>query len=442
MYLLGAEIRSATTAMIYRKTLRLSPDARRKSSSGAILTHLSVDAALWEEGLITLSMFFSLPWDFSLCIFLRKFQYERLRYFARMEQDRMEATDERVQQTTETLSNIKIVKLYGWEIPMTRWILDYRSKELKTFRQLGIFEAIMSLVFASSSTIISLVTFACYVTLGKGVLTPKIVFVSLTLLKMLHEPIRRMTEGTSNAISLLVATRRIQRFLLREEIDETQIEREEYKVGEDNVIEIKDATMTWTLGGDGNTEDLGDDKDEDEDDKDEDEGEHDEEGEQEPLSPEVDSDRVQVPALRDINLTVKDKSIVAVVGRVGMGKSSLLSAIIGDMYKVQGSIKTRGRIAYVPQQAWIVNATLRDNILFGKEYDPVLYRKVLSACSLDPDLAILPAGDKTEIGERGINLSGGQKQRVSLARATYQDADLYLLDDPLSAVDAHVDRHL
>ena len=143
---------------------------------------------------------------------------------------------------------------------------------------------------------------------------------------------------------MVIATRRIRRFLLREEIDETQIEREEYKVGDENVIEIKEATMAWTLGGGGNTEDLGDDKDKDEDE------DKDEEDDQEPLLSKVNDYQVQAPALHDINLTVKDKTIVAVVGRVGMGKSSLLSAIIGDMYKIQGSIKTRGRVAYVPQQ--------------------------------------------------------------------------------------------
>ncbi|KAF9114406.1 Multidrug resistance-associated protein 1, partial [Mortierella sp. 14UC] len=108
----------------------------------------------------------------------------------------------------------------------------------------------------------------------------------------------------------------------------------------------------------------------------------------------------------------------------------------------QGYAKTVGRIAYVPQQSWILNATLRDNILFGLEYDKERYNRIIAASGLEPDLVILPAGDQTEIGERGINLSGGQKQRVSLARAAYNDADIYLLDDPLSAVDAHVDQHL
>ncbi|KAF9397367.1 Canalicular multispecific organic anion transporter 2, partial [Podila epigama] len=148
------------------------------------------------------------------------------------------------------------------------------------------------------------------------------------------------------------------------------------------------------------------------------------------------------PTLIDINLTVHRKSLTAIVGRVGQGKTSLLNAIIGDMYRRQGDVIVYGRMAYVAQQAWIVNATLKDNIIFGNAFDQAKYDQVLMACGLLPDIAMLPAGDQTEIGERGINLSGGQKQRVSLARAAYEDADIYLLDDPLSAVDAHVDQHL
>ncbi|KAF9971168.1 Multidrug resistance-associated protein 1, partial [Modicella reniformis] len=112
------------------------------------------------------------------------------------------------------------------------------------------------------------------------------------------------------------------------------------------------------------------------------------------------------------------------------------------MYKLSGKVQISGRIAYVPQQAWIVNMTLQENILFGNEYDEARYKQAIHASGLESDIAILPAGDMTEIGERGINLSGGQKQRVSLARAAYANADIYLLDDPLSAVDAHVDKHL
>jgi ATP-binding cassette subfamily C (CFTR/MRP) protein 1 len=141
------------------------------------------------------------------------------------------------------------------------------------------------------------------------------------------------------------------------------------------------------------------------------------------------------PTLDNLDFKVTDGMFVAVVGTVGSGKSSLLSAVLGEMEKVSGSvtIKSGAKVAYVPQLAWIQNATVKDNIVFGNPLDDKLYDHVLDACALKQDLLTLSAGDRTEIGEKGINLSGGQKQRVSLARAVYADADLYLLDDPLSA---------
>lgn len=136
-------------------------------------------------------------------------------------------------------------------------------------------------------------------------------------------------------------------------------------------------------------------------------------------------------------MRVNDKELVAVVGAVGCGKSSLVSVFLGDMEKISGRVNLLGSVAYVAQQAWIQNATLKENILFGKPFDQKKYDRVIEACALRSDLDMLPGGDQTEIGEKGINLSGGQKQRVSLARAVYQDADVYFLDDPLSAVDSH-----
>lgn len=135
---------------------------------------------------------------------------------------------------------------------------------------------------------------------------------------------------------------------------------------------------------------------------------------------------------------------ILVLGKVGSGKSSLLSGLLGEMHKLNqnGTISVNGSTAYVPQQAWIQNATLKNNILFHAEYDEILYEHVIEACALKPDLEIMPAGHDTEIGEKGINLSGGQKQRISLARALYSNADIYMLDDPLSAVDSHVGKHI
>ncbi|KHJ93660.1 ABC transporter, ATP-binding protein [Oesophagostomum dentatum] len=145
---------------------------------------------------------------------------------------------------------------------------------------------------------------------------------------------------------------------------------------------------------------------------------------------------------KDISFDAAKGTFIAVVGKVGSGKSSVLSALLGEMGKLRGRIGMRGRVAYVPQIPWIQNMTVRDNILFGKPYDKRRYNQVLAACALKPDLRMLTNGDLTEIGEKGINLSGGQKARISLARAVYQDFDVYLLDDPLSAVDAHVGKHI
>ncbi|XP_069761773.1 multidrug resistance-associated protein 1 isoform X2 [Narcine bancroftii] len=148
------------------------------------------------------------------------------------------------------------------------------------------------------------------------------------------------------------------------------------------------------------------------------------------------------PCLNNIDIEIPDGSLVAVVGHVGCGKSSLLSALLGEMEKMEGYVAVKDSVAYVPQQAWIQNAPLRNNIVFGEELTEEWYNRVVEGCALLPDLEILPSGDETEIGEKGVNLSGGQKQRVSLARAVYSNNAVYLLDDPLSAVDAQVGRHI
>ncbi|XP_069811868.1 ATP-binding cassette sub-family C member 4-like, partial [Dendropsophus ebraccatus] len=150
----------------------------------------------------------------------------------------------------------------------------------------------------------------------------------------------------------------------------------------------------------------------------------------------------EMPTLQNISCCVRPGDLVAVIGPVGAGKSSLLSAVLGELPKDKGFVDIRGRIAYVSQQPWVFSGTVRSNILFGKEYNHEKYERVLRACALKKDLLQLDDGDLTTIGDRGVTLSGGQKARVNLARAVYQDADIYLLDDPLSAVDAEVGRHL
>jgi len=146
--------------------------------------------------------------------------------------------------------------------------------------------------------------------------------------------------------------------------------------------------------------------------------------------------------LSNINIEVEVGSLVAIVGSTGEGKTSLLSAVLGEMATRSGNCIIRGRVAYVPQVSWIFNATVRDNILFGLPYDADKYNRAIRVSGLQRDLSLLSGGDLTEIGERGVNISGGQKQRVSIARAVYADADVYLFDDPLSALDAHVAKQV
>uniref|UniRef100_A0A6Q2Y919 Cystic fibrosis transmembrane conductance regulator n=1 Tax=Esox lucius TaxID=8010 RepID=A0A6Q2Y919_ESOLU len=150
----------------------------------------------------------------------------------------------------------------------------------------------------------------------------------------------------------------------------------------------------------------------------------------------------ETPSLQKVSLTVKSEQLIAVIGPVGAGKSSLLSAILGELPHDKGVIEVKGQLTYASQQPWVFPGTIRSNILFGKDLHPEKYEKVLRDCALQRDMELLPEGDLTVIGDRGATLSGGQKARINLARAVYQDADIYLLDDPLSAVDSEVGRHL
>ena len=242
-------------------------------------------------------------------------------------------------------------------------------------------------------------SFATFVLAQGGILDSQTAFVALTLFNNLRGPLFLLPFGTVAIIQGLVAVGRINRFLFADEVDETSISR---RNDTPYPISLDHASFTW-----GKPEE----------------------------------NQVQ---LRDINLKVDRGSLIAVVGTVGCGKSSLLSALLGNMTRLEGEANVRGKesIAYVPQQAWMQNTSLRNNILFGQTYQRQFYDKVVAACALIPDLEILAGGDRTEIGEKGINVSGGQKQRISLARAVYNQASVYLLDDPLSAVDAHVGKHI
>uniref|UniRef100_A0A2I2ZE56 Multidrug resistance-associated protein 1 n=1 Tax=Gorilla gorilla gorilla TaxID=9595 RepID=A0A2I2ZE56_GORGO len=247
---------------------------------------------------------------------------------------------------------------------------------------------------------VALCTFAVYVTIDENnILDAQTAFVSLALFNILRFPLNILPMVISSIVQASVSLKRLRIFLSHEELEPDSIERRPVKDGGGtNSITVRNATFTWA--------------------------------------------RSDPPTLNGITFSIPEGALVAVVGQVGCGKSSLLSALLAEMDKVEGHVAIKGSVAYVPQQAWIQNDSLRENILFGCQLEEPYYRSVIQACALLPDLEILPSGDRTEIGEKGVNLSGGQKQRVSLARAVYSNADIYLFDDPLSAVDAHVGKHI
>ncbi|KAF9358684.1 hypothetical protein BGX34_008810, partial [Mortierella sp. NVP85] len=439
---LGIRLKTGLMSMIYRKALKLSPEARREATVGEITNHMSVDAERVGNAMQYLMGILTSPFEIAIGIWLlyRKLglsaftgigvviiilpiQAYMARVMNRAKDKKLDSMDKRIRLLTDVLSGIRAVKLYSWERSFQEQLGRFRIKELKHLGHLGTVTALMMIMYTSLPSLMSLLAFIVYGLVGgpdgtRGTISAQVVFVSITLYGRLAKPIGRLSHILSQAIALHVAVKRIQNFFLQEELDESQVEYQQMEPRGENstvAIEIQDGVFSWT-----NLDSTVD----------------------KTTTAEPTPVKDQRPTLNNINLRVSRESLTVVMGRVGQGKSSLLSAIIGDMYKRQGAVKIYGSVAYVPQQAWIINATVRDNIIFGKPFDQERYDRVLSASGLLPDLEILAAGDMTEIGERGINLSGGQKQRVSLARAAYQDADVYLLDDPLSAVDAHVDQHL
>uniref|UniRef100_A0A8B9BKV5 ABC-type glutathione-S-conjugate transporter n=1 Tax=Anser brachyrhynchus TaxID=132585 RepID=A0A8B9BKV5_9AVES len=297
----------------------------------------------------------------------------------------MKNKDERMKIMTEVLNGIKILKLFAWEPSFEKRINEIRARELKDLLNFTYLQSISIFVFTCAPFLVSLASFAVYVLVDENnVLDAQKAFTAISLFNVLRFPMAMLPLVLSSLVQTNVSTERLERYLGGEELDTSAIRHDPISGRQTSVLVPEGHGLAQPCSAD----------------------------------------------------------LVAVVGAVGSGKSSLVSAMLGEMENIKGHINIQGSLAYVPQQAWIQNATLKDNILFGSELDEERYQQVIKACALLPDLELLPAGDQTEIGEKGINLSGGQKQRVSLARAVYSNADIYVLDDPLSAVDAHVGKYL
>ncbi|XP_006820965.2 ATP-binding cassette sub-family C member 9-like [Saccoglossus kowalevskii] len=389
-------------------------------------------------------------------------------------------SDNRLKKSNELLQGMKLLKLYGWEEIFCSAIEQVRKREVKKMLKLGGFLIATNFITQATPVTVTLISFAVYSLVSPLPLTPELAFSSLALFQQLIIPLYLLPMTIAFTVNAIVSVGRLQKFFVAPEIEENhdgrdvlcsaeQQFRDEYDDDEDDdFVDSKEDAKVQKKPFKYEKVTLVPADDEDDDKlltggrtSKEAYGTFDQEtslGDFERANTLSDNVALMikngsyswdvdnpVAAISDINLTIPAEKLTLIVGLVGSGKSSVLSAMLGEMTTLSGSIlfnKKKNKVAYASQKAWLQNATLKDNILFGEPFNKKRYNKVIEACALQPDIDILPGGDKTEIGEKGINLSGGQKQRVSLARCMYGQTDIVILDDPLAALDVHVGRHV
>lgn len=419
-FVTGMRIKGGLTSSIYRKSLKLSNEGRQSKSTGDVVNYMAVDAQRLQDVTQFAQQLWSAPFQITLCmlslyqlvgwsmlagigvmIFMVPINGFIARYMKNLQKQQMKNKDARSRLIAEIINNMKSIKLYAWGSAFMNKLNYIRNdQELKNLRKIGAGQAVANFTWSTTPFLVSCITFTVFVLTNDRPLSADIVFPALTLFNLLSFPLAVLPMVITSLIEATVAAGRLASFLAAEEIqpDAIIVKPAVEENGEESVL-VKNGTFSWNR--------------------------HEER-----------------TALKDINFSARKGELSCVVGRVGAGKSSFLQSILGDLWKVQGQVEVHGNVAYVAQQSWIMNATVKENIIFGYRYDSTFYEKTVKACALLDDFAQLPDGDETTVGERGISLSGGQKARLALARAVYARADIYLLDDVLSAVDSHVGRHL
>ena len=494
--LVGGQARSTLIACIFEKAMKLSGRAkaggRDTSNSGKILEATSGNGEGWGNGRINnlmstdtsrihlASVTFHRCWTapiqvlLTLALLCINLTYSALTGFAficlmmpllaraiRSLMARRKAinklTDQRIQLTQEIFSSVRFVKYFGWETSFLDRLAKIRKLETgKLFLLMALRNGILS-VSVMLPILASMLTFITYY-LSNHVLNAAPIFSSLALFNALGVPLEMLPVAIGRVVDASASLKRISEFLDAEELqDEATWDPED-----SNAITVDHAAFTWEQNtsqhAEGNAEGppKGDKQTRDENKA---AMERSKELERQskilsnvarpptnsttPPSGNSINEEENLPfQIKNINLSIGRNELIAVIGSVGSGKSSLLSALAGDMRKTSGSVTFGSSRAFCPQYAWIQNTTVKQNVVFGRDFDEEWYNAVIDACALRPDLEMLPSGDMTEIGERGITVSGGQKQRLNIARAIYFNADVVLMDDPLSAVDAHVGRHI
>lgn len=413
-------IKAGLASAIYKKSLKLSSEGRATKTTGDIVNYMAVDAQRLQDLTQFAQQVWSAPFQIAICMFslYQLVGWSMLagvgvmiimipingfiaRFMKRLQKQQMKNKDARSRLIAEIINNMKSIKLYAWGTAFMNKLNYVRNDlELKNLRKIGAGQAFANFTWSSTPFLVSCSTFAVFVLTKDEPLTTQIVFPALALFNLLTFPLAVLPMVITSIIEASVAVGRLTEYLMAEEVQEdaVTIHPAVEERGEEAVV-IQHGTFLWNR-------------------------------------------HESKTVLRNIHFTAHKGELTCVVGRVGMGKSSLLQSILGDLWKQSGTVQVHGHIAYVAQQPWIMNATVKENIIFGHRYDSNFYEKTVKACALLDDFVQLPDGDETVVGERGISLSGGQKARVALARAVYARADIYLLDDCLSAVDSHVGRHL
>ena len=423
----GTQMRAYCSAAIGAKLLRVDL-AASNWSIGEVTNLLAVDAdyllrlspmASWVimelvQMLCTLGILFYLLGEGALGGVVVTFLTVPINYFTirktkQLQIVLMRQRDERMNLVSEAMQAVRAIKLHAWEGAFEAAIRAKRRRELQTLLKFQMISAINSTVVNSTPTLAATACFLCQWIILRQPISASAGFTSLTLFQLLSTSLSFWPTTINQAIQAHVGLQRLRRFLALPEVDGLP------SAGADGTLRvgalrISNATFRWPVSASSG-------------------------------GGLVDASSLP-PTLASVNLSISPGQLVVIAGATGCGKSSLLAALLGQIRREAGSVHVNGSLSYVPQRAQIFNQSLRDNILFGEPYEQSRYDAVIDACALAPDLELLANGDLTEIGEKGVNLSGGQQQRVNLARACYARSDIIIMDDVLSAVDAHVGTHL
>ncbi|EXX63324.1 P-loop containing nucleoside triphosphate hydrolase protein [Rhizophagus irregularis DAOM 181602=DAOM 197198] len=415
----GVQVRAALMVLIYRKSLRLSSD---RGGTGDIINLVANDCNRVAEACVNFHFLWSsaveiiavlilacvelgtagLPALFILLV-LFPIQYKLGRLTSTISNTITNITSSRIHLMSEILTAIKLIKFYAWESYFRERVGRVRRKEFSRLLN-GIVVKVWTFCVVFGAPVLAMLGCLCVKVLSpdynneyEGIRARK-VFTVLALFYTVRYPLIMLPIAVRTTLGALDSFERLNEFLLQTELEPLKQEKEPIENDPSIRIYMNDADFSY--------------------------------------------EGVSDPTLRFLNMKVRQGELIAIVGDVGAGKSSVLSAILGQIRKDNGICKIRGSISYVPHDAWLLNSTLKDNILFGNDYDDKRYQDAVHICALNRDFSLLSYGDMTEIGDRGVNLSLGQRQRVSVARAVYSNADIILLDDPLSVMDPVVGKHI